>query len=210
MNRTWLFERLKSNQTLSCLPCSLVILVYLFCIQAVPLSECKDNVVGGVLKVLLHSLTCNQSTTFLSHTFSTLRALVIKVLIIRHNIYLCVLITSWDKLLTWAWTADASLHVCKLAMFFWVCVQFGDLLFEEEAEQCADLCQKVLQYCSSPVDENRSQACATLYLIMRYSYSNASVSSNTTSAQELKALIMCTWRNDPKAMSLLKNVLVKI
>ena len=58
-------------------------------------------------------------------------------------------------------------------------MQFGDLLFEEEAEQCADLCQKVLQYCSSPVDENRSQACATLYLIMRYSYSNASVSART-------------------------------
>uniref|UniRef100_A0A671TYQ6 Dedicator of cytokinesis 8 n=1 Tax=Sparus aurata TaxID=8175 RepID=A0A671TYQ6_SPAAU len=96
-------------------------------LQAVPLAECKDSVVGGVLKVLLHSLTCNQSTTFLSHTFSTLRSLVVK---------------------------------------------FGDLLFEEEAEQCADLCQKVLQYCSSPVDENRSQACATLYLIMRYSYSN--------------------------------------
>ncbi|KAF7669881.1 hypothetical protein LDENG_00100590 [Lucifuga dentata] len=98
-------------------------------VQAVPLAECKDSVVGGVLRVLLHSLTCNQSTTFLSHTFSTLRALVVK---------------------------------------------FGELLFEEEAEQCADLCQKVLQYCSSPVDENRSQACATLYLIMRYSYSNAS------------------------------------
>uniref|UniRef100_A0A8C6V1M5 Dedicator of cytokinesis 8 n=1 Tax=Neogobius melanostomus TaxID=47308 RepID=A0A8C6V1M5_9GOBI len=96
-------------------------------VQAVPLADCKDSVVGGVLKVLLHSLTCNQSTTFLCHTFSTLRALVVK---------------------------------------------FGDLLFEEEAEQCADLCQKVLQYCSSPVDENRSEACATLYLIMRYSYSN--------------------------------------
>uniref|UniRef100_A0A672HCN2 Dedicator of cytokinesis 8 n=1 Tax=Salarias fasciatus TaxID=181472 RepID=A0A672HCN2_SALFA len=98
-------------------------------VQAVPMADCKDSVVGGVLKVLLHSLTCNQSTTFLTHTFSTLRALVVK---------------------------------------------FGDLLFEEEAEQCADLCQKVLQYCSSPVDDNRSQACATLYLIMRYSYSNAS------------------------------------
>ncbi|XP_060894763.1 dedicator of cytokinesis protein 8 isoform X1 [Labrus mixtus] len=98
-------------------------------VQAVPLADCKDSVVGGVLKVLLHSLTCNQSTTFLSHTFSTLRALVVK---------------------------------------------FGDLLFEEEAEQCADLCQKVLQYCSSPLDENRSQACATLYVIMRYSYSTAS------------------------------------
>ncbi|XP_067376191.1 dedicator of cytokinesis protein 8 isoform X1 [Channa argus] len=97
-------------------------------VQAVPLADCKDSVIGGVLKVLLHSLTCNQSTTYLSHTFSTLRSLVVK---------------------------------------------FGDLLFEEEAEQCADLCQKVLQYCSSPVDENRSQACATLYLIMRYSFSNA-------------------------------------
>lgn len=51
-----------------------------FLFQAVPLAECKDNVVGSVLKVLLHSLTCNQSTTFLSHTFSTLRALVVKVL----------------------------------------------------------------------------------------------------------------------------------
>lgn len=51
-----------------------------FPLQAVPLAECKDNVVGSVLKVLLHSLTCNQSTTFLSHTFSTLRALVVKVL----------------------------------------------------------------------------------------------------------------------------------
>ncbi|CAB1322222.1 unnamed protein product [Coregonus sp. 'balchen'] len=97
-------------------------------IQAVPLADCKDSVVGGVLRVLLHCLTCNQSTTFLSHCFSTLRALVVK---------------------------------------------FGDLLFEEEAEQCADLCQKVLQHCSSPVDGNRSQACATLYLIMRYSFSSA-------------------------------------
>ncbi|TRY86506.1 hypothetical protein DNTS_010131 [Danionella cerebrum] len=96
-------------------------------VQAVPLVDCKDNVVGGVLKVLLHSVTCNQSTTYLAHCFSTLRALIVK---------------------------------------------FGDLLFEEEAEQCADLCQKVLHYCSSCVDGNRSQACATLYLIMRYSYSS--------------------------------------
>ncbi|XP_028849736.1 dedicator of cytokinesis protein 8 isoform X2 [Denticeps clupeoides] len=98
-------------------------------VQAVPLNECKDSVVGGVLRVLLHSLTCNQSTTFLSHCFSTLRSLIVK---------------------------------------------FGDLLFEEEAEQCSDLCKKVLQLCSSCVDNNRSQACATLYLIMRYSYSTAS------------------------------------
>ncbi|KAI1900070.1 hypothetical protein AGOR_G00046250 [Albula goreensis] len=98
-------------------------------VQGMSPADCKDNVVGGVLRVLLHCLSCNQSTTFLSHCFSTLRALIVK---------------------------------------------FGDLLFEEEAEQCADLCQKVLQHCSSCVDSNRSQACATLYLIMRYSYSSAS------------------------------------
>ncbi|KAJ8380780.1 hypothetical protein SKAU_G00015580 [Synaphobranchus kaupii] len=98
-------------------------------VQGVSLGDCKDNVVGGVLRVLLHCLSCNQSTHFLSHCFSSLRALIVK---------------------------------------------FGDQLFEEEAEQCADLCQKVLQYCSSCVDNNRSQACATLYLIMRYSYSSAS------------------------------------
>uniref|UniRef100_A0A8C8J347 Dedicator of cytokinesis 8 n=1 Tax=Oncorhynchus tshawytscha TaxID=74940 RepID=A0A8C8J347_ONCTS len=86
------------------------------------------STLGGVLRVLLHCLTCNQSTTFLSHCFSTLRALIVK---------------------------------------------FGDLLFEEEAEQCADLCQKVLQYCSSHEGGNRSQACATLYLIMRCSFSSA-------------------------------------
>ncbi|KAK7934281.1 hypothetical protein WMY93_005177 [Mugilogobius chulae] len=75
---------------------------------------------------------------------------------------------SFDK---WKFGTEANLIVLDLLETI---VQFGDLLFEEEAEQCADLCQKVLQYCSSPVDENRSQACATLYLIMRYSYSNAS------------------------------------
>uniref|UniRef100_A0A8D0CCC9 Dedicator of cytokinesis 8 n=1 Tax=Scleropages formosus TaxID=113540 RepID=A0A8D0CCC9_SCLFO len=98
-------------------------------LQGVSMVDCKDNALGGVLRVLLHCISCNQSTTFLSHCFSTLRALIVK---------------------------------------------FGDLLFEEEAEQCADLCQKVLQHCSSSLDSNRNQACATLYLIMRYSYSSAS------------------------------------
>lgn len=68
-------------------------------------------------------------------------------------------------------------------------------MFEEEAEQCADLCQKVLQYCSSPVDENRSQACATLYLIMRYSYSNASVRTQPHTRTHTIEMILCIWSN---------------
>nr|XP_033780870.1 dedicator of cytokinesis protein 8 isoform X2 [Geotrypetes seraphini] len=91
--------------------------------------DCKDSLLGGVLKVLVHSLSSNQSTTYLCHCFATLRALIAK---------------------------------------------FGDLLFEEEVEQCSDLCQRVLHHCSSAIDSTRSQACATLYLLMRFSFSSIS------------------------------------
>ncbi|XP_052043933.1 dedicator of cytokinesis protein 8 isoform X1 [Apodemus sylvaticus] len=94
-------------------------------IQASSALDCKDNLLGGVLRVLVNSLSCDQSTTYLTHCFATLRALIAK---------------------------------------------FGDLLFEEEMEQCADLCQRVLHHCSSSMDITRSQACATLYLLMRFSF----------------------------------------
>ncbi|XP_023378446.1 dedicator of cytokinesis protein 8 [Pteropus vampyrus] len=94
-------------------------------IQASSALDCKDNLLGGVLRVLVNSLSCDQSTTYLTHCFATLRALIAK---------------------------------------------FGDLLFEEEVEQCADLCQRVLHHCSSSMDVTRSQACATLYLLMRFSF----------------------------------------
>uniref|UniRef100_A0A8B9GF97 Dedicator of cytokinesis 8 n=1 Tax=Amazona collaria TaxID=241587 RepID=A0A8B9GF97_9PSIT len=90
-------------------------------------TECRDNLLGGVLKVLVNSLGCDQSTTYLTHCFATLRALIAK---------------------------------------------FGDFLFEEEVEQCADLCQRVLHHCSSSINITRTQACATLYLLMRYSFSS--------------------------------------
>ncbi|XP_056378742.1 dedicator of cytokinesis protein 8 isoform X2 [Hyla sarda] len=91
--------------------------------------DCKDNLLGGILKVLVHSLSTNQSNTYLCHCFSSIRLLIIK---------------------------------------------FGDILFEEEVEQCSDLCQKMLHHCSSALESTRSQACATLYLIMRYSFSSLS------------------------------------
>ncbi|GAB5579673.1 dedicator of cytokinesis protein 8 isoform X3 [Prionailurus iriomotensis] len=94
-------------------------------IQASSALDCKDSLLGGVLRVLVNSLSCDQSTTYLTHCFATLRALIAK---------------------------------------------FGDLLFEEEVEQCADLCQRVLHHCSSSMDVTRTQACATLYLLMRFSF----------------------------------------
>lgn len=42
-------------------------------------TESKESVLGGVLKVLLHSMACNQSALYLQHCFATQRALVSKV-----------------------------------------------------------------------------------------------------------------------------------
>eukprot|EP00062_Callorhinchus_milii_P008194 gi/632950629/ref/XP_007890827.1/ PREDICTED: dedicator of cytokinesis protein 8 isoform X3 [Callorhinchus milii] len=97
--------------------------------QAISVSDSKDSVLGNVLRVLLHSLGCNQSSCYLMHCFNTLRGLLAK---------------------------------------------YADLLFEEEAEQCSEMCQRVLHHCSSSLESTRTQACATLYLIMRHSFSTIS------------------------------------
>lgn len=54
------------------------LLVY-FWLQTVSVTESKESILGGVLKVLLHSMACNQSALYLQHCFATQRALVSKV-----------------------------------------------------------------------------------------------------------------------------------
>lgn len=52
----------------------------LWCVvQTVLEAELKESVLGGVLRVLLHSMAGSQSALFLQHCFSTQRALVFKV-----------------------------------------------------------------------------------------------------------------------------------
>lgn len=48
--------------------------------------------------------------------------------------------------------------------------KFPELLFEEETEQCADLCARLLRHCSSSVPDIRAWACASLYLLMRHNF----------------------------------------
>lgn len=54
------------------------VLVSLF-LKTVSVTESKESILGGVLKVLLHSMACNQSALYLQHCFATQRALVSKV-----------------------------------------------------------------------------------------------------------------------------------
>eukprot|EP00079_Xenopus_tropicalis_P024385 XP_012816995.1 PREDICTED: dedicator of cytokinesis protein 7 isoform X9 [Xenopus tropicalis] len=94
-------------------------------VQTVSMTESKESILGGVLKTLLHSMACNQSSLYLQHCFATQRALVSK---------------------------------------------FPELLFEEETEQCADLCLRLLRHCSSSISNIRSHASASLYLLMRQNF----------------------------------------
>ncbi|CAB1332240.1 unnamed protein product [Coregonus sp. 'balchen'] len=94
-------------------------------LTTVSVTESKESILGGVLKVLLRSMACNQSAVYLQHCFATQRALVSK---------------------------------------------FPELLFEEETEQCADLCLRLLRNCSSSIGTIRSHASASLYLLMRQNF----------------------------------------
>lgn len=94
-------------------------------IQVATTSELHHNLLGVVLKVLLHALSRNQSTLALQNLFATQRSLIFK---------------------------------------------FHNLLFDEETDSCADLCLLLLKHCGSQLASVRSQAAASLYLLMRQNF----------------------------------------
>ncbi|XP_053694976.1 dedicator of cytokinesis protein 7 [Sabethes cyaneus] len=94
-------------------------------VQVASTSELHHNLLGTVLKVLLHALSRNQSTLALQNLFASQRSLIFKY----HN-----------------------------------------LLFDEETDSCADLCLLLLKHCGSQLPTVRSQAAASLYLLMRQNF----------------------------------------
>ncbi|XP_059617297.1 dedicator of cytokinesis protein 7 [Phlebotomus argentipes] len=94
-------------------------------VQVATSSEIHHNLLGVVLKVLLHALSRNQSTLALQNLFASQRSLIFK---------------------------------------------FHNLLFDEETDSCADLCLLLLKHCGSQLPNVRSQAAASLYLLMRQNF----------------------------------------
>ncbi|TMW54842.1 hypothetical protein DOY81_000075 [Sarcophaga bullata] len=94
-------------------------------VQVATNSEMHHNLLGTVLKVLLHALSRNQSTLALKNLFASQRSLIFK---------------------------------------------FPNLLFDEETDICADLCLLLLKHCGSQLPGIRSQAAASLYLLMRQNF----------------------------------------
>ncbi|WKX95563.1 hypothetical protein Q1695_012204 [Nippostrongylus brasiliensis] len=52
--------------------------------------------------------------------------------------------------------------------------KFPDMIFEQETEQCGELCLQLLRHCASRLPAVRSQAAASLYLLMRESFESGS------------------------------------
>ena len=94
-------------------------------VQVVSNSEPHQSLIGIILKVLIHLLSSNQSTSLLCHMFATQRSLVLK---------------------------------------------FHTVLFDEDSEQCADLCLLLLKHCGCLIAATRSQAAASMYLLMRQTF----------------------------------------
>ncbi|CAB3365687.1 Hypothetical predicted protein [Cloeon dipterum] len=94
-------------------------------IQVASHSDNLQSLLGVVLRVVLHFMSKNQSTTLLKNIFASQRSLIFK---------------------------------------------FPNLLFDEETEQCSDLCSHLLKHCSSNISTVRSQAAASLYLLMRQNF----------------------------------------
>lgn len=94
-------------------------------IQVASTSEVHNNLLGSVLKVLLHSLSRTQSINALTNIFGSQRSFVNK---------------------------------------------FHNLLFDEESDNCADLCLLLLKHCGSSMSTIRSQAAGSLYCLMRQNF----------------------------------------
>lgn len=54
--------------------------------------------------------------------------------------------------------------------------KYHNLLFDDETDRCADLCLLLLKHCGSQLQSIRSQAAASLYLLMRQNFEIGNVS----------------------------------
>lgn len=127
-------------------------------IQVASASEIHHNLLGVVLKVLLHALARNQSTLALQNLFAMQRSLIFK---------------------------------------------FHNLLFDDESDSCADLCLLLLKHCGSQLPSIRSQAAASLYLLMRQNFEIGNVGQTHTDKLAHNILYLldswacdASWRHD--------------
>ena len=88
-------------------------------------------------------------------------------------------------------------------------LQYPDYLFEQETEQSSELCAILLRLCGSSLATTRSQASASLYMLMRHNYDLGQVCGRDTinlstclSGSESSSLVYLNPPPPPLSLSL--------
>ncbi|EFO23679.1 hypothetical protein LOAG_04806 [Loa loa] len=98
--------------------------------------------------------------------------LIIRVVSVLGSDYLFYVLPSVLKVLMHILACNQSVQTLEnvFASQRAIVTKYPDLLFEQETEQCGELCLHLLRHCASRLPAVRSQAAASLYLLMRQSF----------------------------------------
>lgn len=143
-------------------------------VETLSQSETLQCVLGLVLRLLLQGLSLTQCVTAAQHLLASQRSLVMKVRQLR--VTLCPFLTLIHL--------PPSLPLSP--------PQFPDFVFEEETEQCGNLCLHLLRHCSSSLQEIRSHAAASLYMLMRHNFELGNVSAIRRFCCESLGVALCS------------------
>nr|CRZ23221.1 Bm4167 [Brugia malayi] len=118
--------------------------------------------------VILEATLCTEIPLIVLDTLE----LIIRVVSVLGSDYLFYVLSSVLKVLMHILACNQSVQTLEnvFASQRAIVTKFPDLLFEQETEQCGELCLHLLRHCASRLPAVRSQAAASLYLLMRQSF----------------------------------------
>ncbi|VDO43231.1 unnamed protein product [Onchocerca flexuosa] len=130
--------------------------------------QSSDEPIPNDEDVILEATLCTEIPLIVLDTLE----LIIRIVSILSSDYLFYVLPSVLKVLMHILACNQSVQTLEnvFASQRAIVMKYPDLLFEQETEQCSELCLHLLRHCASRLPAVRSQAAASLYLLMRQSF----------------------------------------
>ncbi|CAG9532753.1 unnamed protein product [Cercopithifilaria johnstoni] len=130
--------------------------------------QSSDEPIPSDEDIILEATLCTEIPLIVLDTLE----LIIRVVSVLGSDYLFYVLPSVLKVLMHILACNQSVQTLEsvFASQRAIVTKYPDLLFEQETEQCGELCLHLLRYCASRLPAVRSQAAASLYLLMRQSF----------------------------------------
>ncbi|VDK84318.1 unnamed protein product, partial [Onchocerca ochengi] len=130
--------------------------------------QSNDEPIPNDEDVILEATLCTEIPLIVLDTLE----LIIRVVSVLSSDYLFYVLPSVLKVLMHILACNQSVQTLEnvFASQRAIVMKYPDLLFEQETEQCNELCLHLLRHCASRLPAVRSQAAASLYLLMRQSF----------------------------------------